>query len=63
MPEKPLYDPNETNLATDGPRQMTRARLGGISLRTDKHEPLNLGVTWGQFLEEIKNPPQNTEEA
>lgn len=49
----------------DGPVEMTRVRLGGISLRAaDNNEPTDFlgGVTWEEFLEELQDPPKITQE-
>ena len=49
----------------DGPVEMTRVRLGGISLRAaDNNEPTDFlgGVTWEDFLEELQDPPKITQE-
>lgn len=49
----------------DGPPEMTRVRLGGISLRAaDNNEPTDFlgGVTWEEFLEELQDPPKITQE-
>ena len=49
----------------DGPVEMTRVRLGGISLRAaDNNEPTGFlgGVTWEEFLEELQDPQKITQE-
>ena len=55
----------EVGYRLDGPVEMTRVRLGGISLRAaDNNEPTDFlgGVTWEEFLEELRDPQKITQE-
>ena len=55
----------EVGYRLDGPVEITRVRLGGISLRAaDNNEPTDFlsGVTWEDFLEELQDPPKITQE-
>lgn len=56
---------SEDHIRFDGPVEMTRARLGGMSLRAaGNDETFDLGVTWDEFLKELEDEdsPHSTQE-